>query len=807
MKTRCILLSILLLSCGLVFGTDPWSEPVVLSGSMTVMAEVQTASLPASAGDVLAAFVNVNGIVQLRGKALVQSAGGIPGCLIQIFTESNGENISFKVWDESAQQAYRSSQVLPSELNGMVGSFPDNLYLVNANEMVLSDPWPEPAILTDSMIVMAQVSIDMMPAASGDILAAFVNVGGIDQLRGKGNILLNAGIAGCLLQVYLETSGEQVIFKVWDNSAETIYASSQILPSEVNGTVGSWPDNLYQINSGSSAPSSDASLSMIYLEAAVLPAFNPETLIYNVFLPLGTTSAPIISASAVNPLATVQIQQAASPNSLATISVIAQNGTSTRDYQIQFTVKTLSLNLLSILEFPEDMPYVLNVQPYINSNYYTPADMTLSISNSPAISHMINGLTASLFPADDWNGTVDLTVTLAVAGSQFTVCDVLTIIVSPVNDPPVATNIQISGTPRVGSTLTASYTFSDIEGGTEGASLWQWYRIDSGILVPIPGATNLTFIPQMTEFNRLLKFAVTPVDNNGLAGNILFSVPTSYVTGLLSPSGLTALASESSILLNWLPPALNRDRPLLGYNIKCRVGPSGNYSQINTTPCTSLSYTHSNLVPQTYYYRVTAVYNEGESSTSNTASAIIVSDVANPVFDPAPGSYPNQLSVSISCITPSAIIRYTMDGSNPDESSEIYTQPIVITQSTTIKARAYRQESLFPSQIVTATYAIYVANPEDPAAPVVNGIKGVYPNPFNDKTNIRLGKKDAGQQYTLKIFNLRGECVYETVGGATGYFELEWNGKTKNGHNLASGIYLIAYKLGNECYTRKVIKL
>jgi hypothetical protein len=37
---------------------------------------------------------------------------------------------------------------------------------------------PEPQVLSGSMTVMAQVSISNTPAADGDILAAFVTVGG-----------------------------------------------------------------------------------------------------------------------------------------------------------------------------------------------------------------------------------------------------------------------------------------------------------------------------------------------------------------------------------------------------------------------------------------------------------------------------------------------------------------------------------------------------------------------------------------------------------------------------------------------------
>ncbi len=73
------------------------------------------------------------------------------------------------------------------------------------------------------MTVMAKIGISGVPATVRKIfLAAFVTVDGIEQLRGKGNISVINGIAGCLLQIYTEVNGETIYFKVWDYSAQQI---------------------------------------------------------------------------------------------------------------------------------------------------------------------------------------------------------------------------------------------------------------------------------------------------------------------------------------------------------------------------------------------------------------------------------------------------------------------------------------------------------------------------------------------------------------------------------------------------------
>jgi hypothetical protein len=260
---------------------------------MTVMAQVTLNGAPASSGDVLGAFVSVGGVPQLRGKATVMINGGIAGCLIQIYTETNGETISFKVWDDSASIAYDAAQTLPSEVNGIVGSYPDNLYQITAGQTMVTDPWPEPAVLTGSMTVMAQVSINGVPATNEDILAAFVTVGGQEQLRGKGDVMVNNGIAGCLLQVFTDTNGESVSFKVWDYSAQQILSSSQTLVSEVEGIIGSWPDNLYQINATNG------------VQQVATPTFNPVAGIYQTAQSVTLTALLPEPPSAIPPTARI----------------------------------------------------------------------------------------------------------------------------------------------------------------------------------------------------------------------------------------------------------------------------------------------------------------------------------------------------------------------------------------------------------------------------------------------------------------------------------------------------------------------
>lgn len=78
-------------------------------------------------------------------------------------------------------------------------------------------------------------------------------------------------------------------------------------------------------------------------------------------------------------------------------------------------------------------------------------------------------------------------------------------------------------------------------------------------------------------------------------------------------------------------------------------------------------------------------------------------NAATPTFDPPAGVFSSPVNVSISSTTPGAQIRYTTNGSEPTETSTLYTAPVAVSATTTIKARAYAT-GMDPSFVATATY-------------------------------------------------------------------------------------------------------
>lgn len=80
-------------------------------------------------------------------------------------------------------------------------------------------------------------------------------------------------------------------------------------------------------------------------------------------------------------------------------------------------------------------------------------------------------------------------------------------------------------------------------------------------------------------------------------------------------------------------------------------------------------------------------------------------NVAEPTFSPPSGIYNSTQYVSLYTTTPGATIHYTTDGREPNEYCTEYTQPIEVSHTATIKARAYRS-GWTPSDIVSSTYTI-----------------------------------------------------------------------------------------------------
>jgi len=140
------------------------------------------------------------------------------------------------------------------------------------------------------------------------------------------------------------------------------------------------------------------------------------------------------------------------------------------------------------------------------------------------------------------------------------------------------------------------------------------------------------------------------------------------------------------------------------------------------TPGAQIRYTLDETEPSTSSALYTGAINITSSATltakafktgwtdSDAVSHVydITGKVTTPVVNPVGGTYTDAQNVTITCETPGAEIRYTLDGSEPSTSSTLYTGAINLSSSITLKVRAFKS-GWVESDIVTQTYIFSVA--------------------------------------------------------------------------------------------------
>lgn len=158
-----------------------------------------------------------------------------------------------------------------------------------------------------------------------------------------------------------------------------------------------------------------------------------------------------------------------------------------------------------------------------------------------------------------------------------------------------------------------------------------------------------------------------------------------------------------------------------------------------------------------------------------SSCSLIFEQVKTPIFNPEEGTFSDYISVEIYSATANATITYTTDGSTPTQNhGTIYTKPITIYKTTTIKAIAYKN-LMNDSSVATATFTI------NKVAPVKFSPIGGY---FNYPQLVTISGETEGATIKYTINNSDPSPT---------------NGTTYNGSiEIASNITLkaIAYKDG-----------
>ena len=91
--------------------------------------------------------------------------------------------------------------------------------------------------------------------------------------------------------------------------------------------------------------------------------------------------------------------------------------------------------------------------------------------------------------------------------------------------PPKAENAVLSGSGKTAAPLTVSYTYVKSEnGGNEGKTVFSWQQSEDGSAWnEIPGENRNVFIPSAEFAGKKIRTGVTPVDENGLSGETVYT--------------------------------------------------------------------------------------------------------------------------------------------------------------------------------------------------------------------------------------------------------------------------------------------
>ena len=128
------------------------------------------------------------------------------------------------------------------------------------------------------------------------------------------------------------------------------------------------------------------------------------------------------------------------------------------------------------------------------------------------------------------------------------------------------------------------------------------------------------------------------------------------------------------------------------------------YTTDGSTPTpSSKSYTGPVVISSNRTIKAIATAPGYSNSAVGTAAYTI--SASAPAFTPKAGTYNSAQSVSMIDATPGSAIYYTTDGSTPTSSSRLYTAPVVVSSSQTIKAIAVAS-GYGNSVVTTATYTV-----------------------------------------------------------------------------------------------------
>ncbi|OHE66774.1 MAG: hypothetical protein A2001_13300 [Treponema sp. GWC1_61_84] len=160
--------------------------------------------------------------------------------------------------------------------------------------------------------------------------------------------------------------------------------------------------------------------------------------------------------------------------------------------------------------------------------------------------------------------------------------------------------------------------------------------------------------------------------NDSAIASAAFTVTPTAATPLISPAG-GSFADAASVSLS------------------CATsGATIRYTTNGTDPTAgSTLYSGSFTLTSSATVRARAFASGYNESAVASAAFTVTPTAATPVITPAGGSFADSVTISLSCATSGAAIRYTTNGTDPTAGSTLYSGSFALTSSATVRARAF----------------------------------------------------------------------------------------------------------------------
>jgi chitobiase/beta-hexosaminidase-like protein/beta-propeller repeat-containing protein len=207
----------------------------------------------------------------------------------------------------------------------------------------------------------------------------------------------------------------------------------------------------------------------------------------------------------------------------------------------------------------------------------------------------------------------------------------------------------------------------------------------------------------------------TPTNASLIYDGPIAITQTTTLQAIATASGLTdSGVSSATFTLQAAPPTFDPPGGLYGGPqwvslSDASPGVTIYYTRDGSIPTTaSTAYTGPIVIASTTTIRAMAVAQGW--SQSQVVFATYEIRAASPVFSPVAGTYDQPQSVVLSTTTSGATIYYSTDGSAPGWWTGVYSQPIAVTRTTTIRARAVAS-GFAESDVSSATFTLQAAPP------------------------------------------------------------------------------------------------